>query len=62
MSNRNQNNLQKLLNSRNLTHLELANKVNVTRMTIQKIASGEQQPRVELAIRISKIFDKQFVI
>lgn len=40
----------------NITQAELAEKLNVTRQTINAIEAGKYAPSVELALRMSKLF------
>lgn len=41
----------------NITQGELAEKLGVTRQTINAIEAGKYAPSVELALRMSKMFD-----
>nr|WP_297306973.1 helix-turn-helix transcriptional regulator [uncultured Flavobacterium sp.] len=40
----------------NITQAELAERLNVTRQTINAIEAGKYAPSVELALRMSKMF------
>ncbi|MBA5792948.1 helix-turn-helix transcriptional regulator [Flavobacterium sp. xlx-214] len=40
----------------NITQADLAEKLNVTRQTINAIEAGKYAPSVELALRMSKLF------
>lgn len=40
----------------NMTQAELAEKLNVTRQTINAIEAGKYAPSVELALKMSKLF------
>jgi len=40
----------------NMTQAELAEKLSVTRQTINAIEAGKYAPSVELALRMSKLF------
>ena len=53
------NNLRKLRFEHNeLSQLELANAVGVTRLTIHSIETGKFNPSVFLALKIAKFFDR----
>ncbi len=41
----------------NMTQAELAEKLGVTRQTINAIEAGKYAPSVELALRMAKMFD-----
>ncbi|RRA96733.1 helix-turn-helix transcriptional regulator [Paenimyroides viscosum] len=41
----------------NITQAELAEKLDVTRQTINAIEAGKYAPSVELALRMSKMFN-----
>lgn len=41
----------------NLTQAELAEKVSVSRQTINSIENGKFNPSVELALKISRVFN-----
>ncbi len=51
------NNLEKLRNGCNLTQEQLANKLKVTRQTINSIEKGKYNPSIILAFKISKFFN-----
>ena len=52
------NNIRKLrFNASEMTQQELANKLNVSRQTIIAIEAGKYSPTLELAFRISEIFN-----
>lgn len=51
------NNLEKLRNGCNLTQEQLANKLKVTRQTINSIENGKYNPSIILAFKISKFFN-----
>ena len=51
------NNLEKLRNGCNLTQEQLANKLKVTRQTINSIEKGKCNPSIILAFKISKFFN-----
>lgn len=52
------NNLRKLrFNKSEMTQQELADKLNVSRQTINAIESGKYSPSLELAFRIAEIFN-----
>jgi len=51
------NQLKKFRVGQNLTQQELANKVGVTRKTINVIEAGNYSPSVTLALSIAKCFD-----
>lgn len=54
-----QNNIRRLrFDSDEMTQQELADKVNVSRQTIVAIEKGNYSPSLELAFRISLIFNK----
>jgi putative transcriptional regulator len=54
-----QNNIRKLrFNSDEMTQLDLAKKVGVTRQTIVAIEKGNYSPSLELAFRIARAFEK----
>lgn len=50
------NNLEKLRSECNLTQEQLANKLKVTRQTINSIEKGKYNPSIILAFKISKFF------
>lgn len=50
------NNLEKLRSGCNLTQEQLANKLKVTRQTINSIEKGKYNPSIILAFKISKFF------
>ena len=53
------NNIRKFRFENNeLSQLELANAVGVTRLTIHSIETGNFNPSVSLALRIARFFDK----
>ncbi len=41
-----------------MTQLELARKIGVTRQTINAIELGKYSPSLEVAFRIARVFDK----
>ena len=51
------NNLEKLRSECNLTQEQLANKLKVTRQTINSIEKGKYNPSIILAFKISKFFN-----
>ncbi len=51
------NNLEKLRSGCNLTQEQLANKLKVTRQTINSIEKGKYNPSIILAFKISKFFN-----
>lgn len=51
------NNLEKLRSGYNLTQEQLANKLKVTRQTINSIEKGKYNPSIILAFKISKFFN-----
>ncbi len=51
------NNLEKLRSGCNLTQEQLANKLKVTRQTINSIEKGKYNPSIVLAFKISKFFN-----
>jgi putative transcriptional regulator len=54
------NNIRRLrFEANELSQLELANAVGVTRLTIHSIETGKFNPSVSLAIRIAKYFGRQ---
>ncbi|WP_395078470.1 helix-turn-helix transcriptional regulator [Gracilimonas sp.] len=53
------NNIRKLrFNHGEMTQAELADKVGVTRQTINAIEAAKYSPSLELAFKIAKVFDK----
>jgi putative transcriptional regulator len=53
-----QNNIRRLrFNAGEMTQQELADKVNVSRQTIVAIEKGNYSPSLELAFRLSHIFE-----
>ncbi|MFA9390680.1 MAG: helix-turn-helix transcriptional regulator [Prolixibacteraceae bacterium] len=53
-----ENNIRKLrFNANEMTQQELANKTGVTRQTIVAIEKGKYSPTLELAFRISLVFN-----
>jgi putative transcriptional regulator len=53
------NNVRKLRFEHNeMSQLELANTVGVTRLTIHSIETGKFNPSVSLALKIAKFFNK----
>jgi putative transcriptional regulator len=55
-----QNNIRRLrFDNDEMTQQELADKVNVSRQTIVAIEKGNYSPSLELAFRISHIFNKK---
>ena len=51
------NNLEKLRSECNLTQEQLANKLKVTRQTLNSIEKGKYNPSIILAFKISKFFN-----
>jgi putative transcriptional regulator len=52
------NNIRKLrFNSNEMTQQELADKTGVTRQTMAAIENGKYSPTLELAFRISRVFN-----
>ena len=51
------NNIEKLRKKMGITQEELANKLNVTRQTINAIENSKYSPSLELAFKISKYFN-----
>ena len=52
------NNIRKLrFNASEMTQQELANKLNVSRQTVIAVEAGKYSPTLELAFRISEIFN-----
>lgn len=51
------NKLQELRHEHNLTQQELADKVRVTRRTIISLENGQYNPSLELAFKLSLLFD-----
>ncbi len=52
------NNIRKLrFNNSEMTQQELADKLNVSRQTVNAIESGKYSPSLELAFRIAEIFN-----
>ncbi len=52
------NNIRKLrFNASEMTQQELADRLNVSRQTINAIEAGKYSPTLELAFRIAEIFD-----
>ena len=53
-----QNNIRKLrFNNNEMTQQELADKLGVSRQTINAIEAGKYSPTLELAFRISEVFN-----
>lgn len=50
-------NLKKFRQLANMTQEDLANKLNVTRQTINAIEAGKYQPTLHLAWNCAKLFD-----
>ena len=46
-----------LLEEKNITQRELADKINVTEVTISRYLSGERSPRIEIVNKIAEYFD-----
>lgn len=44
-----------------MTQAELADRVNVTRQTINAIEQGKYSPTLELAFQIARVFDVQVI-
>ena len=52
------NNIRKLrFNSGEMTQQDLANKLGVSRQTINAIEAGKYSPTLELAFRLAEVFD-----
>lgn len=49
--------LSTLLEEKNITQRELADKINVTEVTISRYLSGERSPRIEIVNKIAEYFD-----
>lgn len=49
-------NLSILLEERNITQRELAEKIDVTEVTISRYLSGERSPRIEIVNKIANYF------
>lgn len=45
-----------LLEKKNITQRELAEKINVTEVTISRYLSGERSPRIEIVSKIAEFF------
>lgn len=45
-----------LLEEKNITQRELAEKINVTEVTISRYLSGERSPRIEIVSKIAEFF------
>jgi putative transcriptional regulator len=54
-----ENDIQELRLSKGLTQQELAEAVGVTRATVVALESGDYNPSLELAFRLSKFFNKK---
>jgi putative transcriptional regulator len=54
-----ENNIQELRTGKGLTQQELAEAVGVTRATVVALESGDYNPSLELAFRLSKFFNKK---
>jgi putative transcriptional regulator len=50
-------NLKKYRQLKELTQLELADKVHVRRETVARLENAKYNPSLELAVRISKVLD-----
>ena len=46
-----------LLEEKNITQRELAEKINVTEVTISRYLSGERSPRIEIVSKIAEFFN-----
>ena len=46
-----------LLEEKNITQRELAEKINVTEVTISRYLSGERSPRIEIVNKIAEFFN-----
>ena len=53
--------MKKLRKKMNMTQEELAEKVNVTRQTINSLEKGRYNPSLELAYRITKALNKKTI-
>lgn len=49
--------LSTLLEEKNITQRELADKINVTEVTISRYLSGERSPRIEIVNKIAEYFN-----
>lgn len=49
--------ISKLLEENNFTQRELAQKINVTEVTISRYLSGERRPRIEIVNKIADVFN-----
>lgn len=49
--------LSALLEEKNITQRELAEKINVTEVTISRYLSGERSPRIEIVNKIADFFN-----
>jgi putative transcriptional regulator len=54
------NRVRELREAAGLTQLELANKVEATRQTINAVEAEKYAPSLELAFRIARVFRKPF--
>lgn len=52
-----ENQVKKFREKRGLTQAELADKAEVSRQTINAIETGKYDPSLELALKLSKIFE-----
>ena len=53
------NDLRFLRKERKITQEDLANKLKVTRQTINAIEAGKYSPSLELAFKLAKFFNKR---
>lgn len=53
------NNIEKLRKEKGLTQDDLANKLNVSRQTINAIENKKYSPSLKLAFKISNLFKKR---
>ena len=49
--------LIELMESNNMTQVELASRIGTTNVTISRYLSGERSPRIEIASEIAKVFN-----
>ena len=53
------NQLKNYRKEKDLTQAELAKELNVSRQTVNAIETGKYDPSLELALKISKLFNTQ---
>ena len=49
--------LSQLMEEKNLTQVELAEKIGITNVTISRYLSGERKPRVEIVAKLANVLD-----